>query len=86
MQSEAIVRSFAIHSSVATRKTYQDHFRPNGEMGEIGVPPVLIHFHGTFHYKPTILGVAKYGELPPGRIDHLQGRNRQLEAGDWYMQ
>ena len=24
---------------------------------EIGVPPVIIHLNGTFHYKPTIVGI-----------------------------
>ena len=28
---------------------------------EIGIPPVIIHFHGTFKYGPTIFGYPMYG-------------------------
>ena len=33
------------------------HF-PIWGVPKIGVPPVIIHFHGIFHYKPTIFGYA----------------------------
>ena len=36
---------------------------------EIGVPPVIIHFHGIFHYKPTILGYLHLWK-PPNRFHH----------------
>ena len=31
---------------------------------EMGVPPVIIHFYGIFHYKPTILDTPSHMETP----------------------
>ena len=59
---------------------------PNGGFLKWGVPPVIIHFQGIFHYKATILGLPPWLWKPPNIFTQFHPKSPLARHLSWSFQ